>query len=187
MEILRRLGRRIGRTRFYQYRLMPWTTRLDRVLYPLTGGRLLSTGPVLYPTLLLTTVGRRTGEARTTPLFYVRDGERILLASSIRGAWAKNLLEHPGVSVRIGRRRARRVARPATDEEVATWWPRFTAFWPPYEVYRQRSGQRYVYVLEPVAAADRPAASVPDAAPTAGPAPTGSAAGTGSTRLTTRG
>lgn len=130
---------------------MPLTTRIDRVLYPLTGGRLLSTGPVLYPTLLLTTTGRRSGRPRTTPLFYVRDGDRLLLASSIRGAWARNLLEHPDVTAQVGRRRGGYRAREASAEEVERWWPRFVAFWPPYDDYAERSGTRFVYVLEPTA------------------------------------
>jgi deazaflavin-dependent oxidoreductase (nitroreductase family) len=120
------------------------------VVYPVSGGRLLSTGPVIYPTLLLTTIGRRSGRPRTTPLFYVRDGPRLLLASSILGAWAMNLLEHPQVSVQIGRRCGRYLAREATDEERAACWPRFTAFWPAYDDYAQRSGRRFVYVLDPL-------------------------------------
>ncbi len=149
MEKFRRFGRWVGRTRFYQYQLMPWSTRADRLLYPLSGGRLLCTGPVLFPTLLLTTTGRRTGRQRTTPLFYVRDGPRLLLASSIRGAWAQNLLAHADITAQVGGRRSRYLAREATDSERARYWPRFVAFWPAYEDYAQRSGTSFVYVLEP--------------------------------------
>jgi hypothetical protein len=38
--------------------------------------RLAVTGPPLFPVLLLTTTGRRSGEPRTTPVIYVRDGVR---------------------------------------------------------------------------------------------------------------
>jgi F420H(2)-dependent quinone reductase len=41
--------------------------RLDRFVYRLTGGRMVSAGPVLFPTLLLTTTGHRSGTPRTTP------------------------------------------------------------------------------------------------------------------------
>ena len=148
MHPFRWASRRVGRTRFFQYRVMPWTTRIDRLLYPRTGGRLLSTGPV-YPTLLLTTTGRKSGRPRTTPLFYLRDSDRILVASTIRGDWALNLLADPHVQVRLGRRRGGYVGREATERERDEWWPRFIAFWPAYDDYRARSGQAYVYVLEP--------------------------------------
>src|SRR4029453_18413146 len=44
-------------------------------------------------TLLLTTTGRRSGEQRTTPLIYGRDGDRYLVVASRGGAPA-----HPGLS-----------------------------------------------------------------------------------------
>src|SRR5262249_27011725 len=52
------------------------------------------------PTLLLTTTGRRSGEARTTPLIYGRDGNRYLVVASRGGApahpkWYENLTANP--------------------------------------------------------------------------------------------
>jgi deazaflavin-dependent oxidoreductase (nitroreductase family) len=135
---------------------------LDRALYGPTGGRLLSTGPA-FPTLLLTTVGRRSGRPRTTPLFFLRDGERILVASTVRGDWARNLLACPRVEVRIGRRRGRFLAREASEEEFERWWQRFTDFWPPYRDYQERSGRAYVYILEPDATAAVSIAAEPTA------------------------
>ena len=38
------------------------------------------------PTLLLTTRGRRSGEAHTLPLIYGRDGDRLLIVASRGGA-----------------------------------------------------------------------------------------------------
>ena len=38
------------------------------------------------PTLLLTTTGRKTGESRTTPLIYARDGDRYVIVASQGGA-----------------------------------------------------------------------------------------------------
>ncbi|MFJ5924580.1 nitroreductase/quinone reductase family protein [Kitasatospora sp. NPDC092948] len=50
----------------------------------------------ISPVLLLTAVGRRSGEPRTTPLVYHRDGERYLVFGSNGGAtehpqWYRNL------------------------------------------------------------------------------------------------
>jgi deazaflavin-dependent oxidoreductase (nitroreductase family) len=144
------LQRRFGRTRFYQYRVMPLMTRLDRYLYPRTNGRVLSMWPVRYPTVLLTTTGRRSGIARTFPIYAVADGERVLLATTVRGDWSLNLLATPRATVQWGRRRATYQARLASNPERDRVWPRFTAVWPGYDDYRSRSGRADVFVLEPI-------------------------------------
>jgi deazaflavin-dependent oxidoreductase (nitroreductase family) len=57
--------------------------------------------------VLLTTTGRHTGEPRTTPLMFHRDGDRVLVIASNIGApshpdWYLNLLARPQVTVEIG-------------------------------------------------------------------------------------
>jgi hypothetical protein len=59
-------------------------TKLHSFLYRATNGRLggyLAGGPVL----LLTTTGRRSGEERTVPLLYMRDGESFVVVGSNGG------------------------------------------------------------------------------------------------------
>ena len=51
-------------------------------------------------TLLLTTTGRRSGQTRTTPLIYGRDGDRYVVVASRGGApahpaWYENLTAQP--------------------------------------------------------------------------------------------
>jgi deazaflavin-dependent oxidoreductase (nitroreductase family) len=56
--------------------------------------------------LLLTTVGRKSGLPRVTPLVYEEQGDTIIVASA-RGQsadWLNNILADPKVSVRVGRR-----------------------------------------------------------------------------------
>jgi deazaflavin-dependent oxidoreductase (nitroreductase family) len=71
------------------------------------GGK-ASSGPFLgRPLLLLTTVGARSGESRTVPLVYTRDGERYVIIASKGGApthpaWYHNLLAHPTVTLEVG-------------------------------------------------------------------------------------
>jgi deazaflavin-dependent oxidoreductase (nitroreductase family) len=73
------------------------------------GGRATS-GPFLnapLPLLLLTTKGARTGEERTTPLVYTRDGGRYVIIASKGGAptnpaWYHNLLANPRVTLEVG-------------------------------------------------------------------------------------
>ena len=57
--------------------------------------------------LLLTTTGRRSGEPRTTPMMFHRDGDRVLVIASNVGAaahpdWYRNLAADPHVTVEIG-------------------------------------------------------------------------------------
>jgi deazaflavin-dependent oxidoreductase (nitroreductase family) len=57
-------------------------------------------------TLLLTTKGRRSGEERTTPLIYGKDGDRYVVVASKGGApenpdWYRNLSVNPAVEVQV--------------------------------------------------------------------------------------
>jgi deazaflavin-dependent oxidoreductase (nitroreductase family) len=67
-----------------------------------------SDGPMAgRPLLLLTTTGARSGQARTTPMMYIPDGDRLLVIASNAGApahpaWYHNLVAHPDVTVEVG-------------------------------------------------------------------------------------
>jgi deazaflavin-dependent oxidoreductase (nitroreductase family) len=59
------------------------------------------------PLLLLTTTGAKTAQPRTTPLMYVRDGDRLVIMASAAGApkdpdWYRNLVAYPEVTVELG-------------------------------------------------------------------------------------
>jgi F420H(2)-dependent quinone reductase len=89
-----------GGTRAGVWTIQHVTSPLDRWLYKATGGRLLSTGRPLGPIVLLTTTGRRTGTNRTTPVFHLRDGERVVLCNVNPGferpnPWTLNLRATP--------------------------------------------------------------------------------------------
>lgn len=55
-------------------------SRIDRWLIPASNGRLHTT--FSWPALPLTTTGAKSGQQRTTPLIYLRDGENIILIAS---------------------------------------------------------------------------------------------------------
>jgi F420H(2)-dependent quinone reductase len=89
-----------GGTRLGVWVIKHLVSPLDRRLYALTGGRLLTTGRPLGPILLLCTIGRRTGRIRTTPVFYLRDSERLVVCnvtpdSERANPWALNRRAHP--------------------------------------------------------------------------------------------
>jgi len=59
------------------------------------------------PLLLLTTTGARSGERRTTPLVYSRDGDRYVIIASMGGApkhpaWFHNVVANPEVTLEVG-------------------------------------------------------------------------------------
>jgi deazaflavin-dependent oxidoreductase (nitroreductase family) len=59
------------------------------------------------PMILVTTTGARSGQRRTSPLVYTRDGDRIFVVGSKGGApthpdWYHNLVANPRVDVEIG-------------------------------------------------------------------------------------
>src|SRR3954471_8397024 len=156
LQPYRRLVRRLGHQRWFAFALRQLGgARLDAWLYRRSRGRLSIAGPALFPVLLLTTIGRRTGRPRTTPVIYVRDGDRLIVASERFGqrrpaAWPLNLAARPEASVELPDGTARYRARPASAEEAHRHWPRLVAEWPAHETYRRRSGSRATFVLEPL-------------------------------------
>jgi deazaflavin-dependent oxidoreductase (nitroreductase family) len=72
--------------------------------------------------LLLTTTGRKSGNAHTTPMVYTREGDRLLVYASKGGApkhpvWYLNLVAHPEVVVEVGDQRYDATAAPLLGEE----------------------------------------------------------------------
>lgn len=152
-----RFVQRIGHSRAAAALIRAVGARLDGALYRLSGGRIKATGGG-SPVLLLTTTGRRSGRPRTTPVIYVRDGQRFVVSSESfgqqrRAAWPFNLDANPRASVQLGRRHLDVTARRATDAELTAYWPRLVEVWPAHETYFERSGQRHTFVLEPNAGA----------------------------------
>jgi hypothetical protein len=76
---VRGFAQRLGGTRVGVLAIGWVVSPLQRQLYRRTGGRFSLTGRA--PVLLLTTTGRRTGKARTVPLLYLRDGNRVVICN----------------------------------------------------------------------------------------------------------
>ncbi len=101
--------------------------RFHKYLYEKTDGRLgAHSGGV--PALLLTTTGRKSGQARTNGLTYCTDRGDLIVVASNGGsdrppAWLLNLEAEPTVTVRVGRRVFPATARVADPEERAHLWP----------------------------------------------------------------
>ncbi|SDS10897.1 nitroreductase/quinone reductase family protein [Actinopolymorpha singaporensis] len=141
-------------------RLFRMATGAHRALFTATKGRVL--GRTLgMPAIELITVGRRSGQERSTMLTVpVVDGDRLVLVASFGGddrhpAWYLNLRAHPTVRVTgFGTTRTMR-ARTAGEEERAALWPRIVASYRGYANYQTRTTRRIpVVVLEPVTDVD---------------------------------
>lgn len=105
-------------------------------------------------TLLLTTIGRKTGKRYTTPLIYRKHGDAYLVVASKGGddnppQWYVNLQANPEVDVQVlGDRFAAR-ARTATPEEKPAMWEAMAKTWPAYNDYQRKTGRVIpVVVLE---------------------------------------
>jgi deazaflavin-dependent oxidoreductase (nitroreductase family) len=105
--------------------------------------------------LLLTTVGRKTGQSRTNPLLYLADGPNYVVVGSNGGrpqppAWILNLTASPEVQLQVGRRRFAAEARRLAETEKSVMWPRLIAHypgWAHYQLLTERELQ--VVVLTP--------------------------------------
>nr|WP_246425283.1 nitroreductase family deazaflavin-dependent oxidoreductase [Streptomonospora nanhaiensis] len=107
-------------------------------------------------TLILTTVGRRSGQRRSTPLIYRTDGDAFVVVASKGGdpdhpLWYKNLLANPEAEIQVKADRYRVRARTADEDEKARLWPRMAATWPQYDEYQTKTERSIpVVVLDPV-------------------------------------
>jgi F420H(2)-dependent quinone reductase len=120
------------------------------VVYRLSRGRFLSRVAGM-PVLLLTTTGRRSGKARTTPLTFFRDKADLVVIASNGGAdeppdWSLNLRQNSRAVVKIGTHELTVRARTASTEERERLWVEITATYSGYARY-QRKTERLIPVL----------------------------------------
>jgi len=104
--------------------------------------------------LLLTTTGRKTGNATTTPLIYESDGDRYVIVASKGGApehpgWYKNLAKKPDVELQVKGEVFHARAHTAEGEERDRLWKLAAQQWPDYDEYAKRTDREIpVVVLE---------------------------------------
>jgi deazaflavin-dependent oxidoreductase (nitroreductase family) len=107
------------------------------------------------PTLLLTTTGRHSGERRTTPLIFGRDGDDYLIVGSVGGSpkhpgWYWNLQSDPSASIQVKGEHLDVVAQVASAEDKPRLWRIMNEVWPNYDVYQTRTDRDIpVVVLRP--------------------------------------
>jgi deazaflavin-dependent oxidoreductase (nitroreductase family) len=99
------------------------------------------------PLLLLTTTGAKSGQRRTTPTMYLRDGDRLLIFASKRGApthpaWYHNLVAHPQVTVEVGTETYEATATILTGEERDRLYARQAELYPQFGEYQANTTRK---------------------------------------------
>jgi deazaflavin-dependent oxidoreductase (nitroreductase family) len=142
MQLLKRLG--------VKNPIIHAMSRSHVWMYQRTGGRF--GGNPGFPSLLLTTTGRTSGQPRTVALLYLADGDRIVLVASYGGddkhpQWYRNLVANPRVTVQMGAEVRTMTAHEADDRERAGLWSRLNRGWPSFSSYQASTTRRIPIVI----------------------------------------
>ena len=129
---------------------------LDAFVLRLTRGKYTVTQVVGLPIIQLTTIGAKTGQARTIPLVSLIDGEKIVVIGSNFGqkhnpSWYYNLKAYPECEVHFNGRTDKYIARETDGDEREKYWQLAVSYYKGYDVYKIRAAHRKipVMVLEP--------------------------------------
>jgi deazaflavin-dependent oxidoreductase (nitroreductase family) len=101
---------------------------------------------------ILTTIGRKSGEPRESPLLFLQEGERIVLVASQGGRatnpmWYLNLVANPRVSFQTKRGKFELSAREATDAERDAYWPKLDAMYADFANYRSYTDRKIPIII----------------------------------------
>ena len=135
------------RTRFFRRfgpRIMP---PVEHLVARLTGGRAGPISGVIVPSLVLHTIGARSGQPRTTALMCcpVADGTILVTGSNFAAdshpAWSYNLLAHPDAEIDYDGSHTAVHAELIPDSERDAVWRLLDEQWPGYRGYERASGR----------------------------------------------
>jgi len=109
-------------------------------------------GPGILPVLLLTTIGRKSGESRTTPLIYKKvEGSYVIIASKggapSHPAWYLNLLDSPQCEIQVAHDHLTTGARTAQGDERESLWHQLAEIYPPYNDYQAATERKIPVVV----------------------------------------
>jgi deazaflavin-dependent oxidoreductase (nitroreductase family) len=106
--------------------------------------------------ILITTTGAKSGQQRTTPLVYSKDGARYVIIASMAGApnnpdWYHNLRAHPTATVEVGAEKFSVKASVTAGEERERLYNAQAAQMSVFNEYRKKTTREIpVFVLERV-------------------------------------
>ena len=132
--------------------VVKWMSAANTAIFRASGGRFGAKFLRGAPVFLLVTKGRKSGQPRTAPLLYLREGDDYVIVASKGGMshhplWFKNLEANPDATIEIGNQTIKVRARQASDEEKARLWPKLVAMYPDYADYQARTDRNIPVVL----------------------------------------
>jgi len=112
----------------------------------------LGGGKGMVPTLLLTTVGRKSGRDLTLPLIFGQSGSDYVVIASKGGApahpaWYLNLEANPEVQVQVKADKFTAHAHTATGTERAALWTKMVEIYGPYADYQKKTDRQIPVVV----------------------------------------
>lgn len=129
---------------------------IERFLTRITHGR-VQVSALLVPSLVLHTVGAKSGVVRDVPLMYTPDGRgrAVVAGTNFAGerhpAWTTNLLANPDADITVRGRRMPVHATPIPEAERDAAWATIERQWPGYRNYERESGRTVrLFRLQPV-------------------------------------
>jgi F420H(2)-dependent quinone reductase len=119
--------------------VLPRVLRIHDAVYQKTNGW-IGHRTLGIPSLLLHTVGAKTGVARTASLTYARDGGNYLIVASKGGdpkapGWYHNLKSNPNVEINVGPKRFGVTAKPVLPDD-----PDYGRLW---QIVNKNNSDRY--------------------------------------------
>jgi deazaflavin-dependent oxidoreductase (nitroreductase family) len=136
----------ITRTSVWRWAAPRVLPRVEQALGAVTG-RSVQVSSLVVPSLILTTIGAKSGLPRDTVLMYTPDGHgRAIVAgtnwaSPHHPAWTYNLLAYPEAEIQVrGRRYAVRASLIEGDARDRVW-RHLESQWPEYRAYERDSGR----------------------------------------------
>jgi deazaflavin-dependent oxidoreductase (nitroreductase family) len=101
---------------------------------------------------ILTTIGRKSGEPRESPLLFLQEGQRIVLVASQGGRatnpmWYLNLVANPSVTFQTKDGHHTLTAREATDAERDEYWPKLDAMYADFANYRSYTDRKIPIII----------------------------------------
>ena len=150
VNAIHRQAENFARSRVGAWYFINVAMRIDRVLLPVSGGRLsMGFGQQVG---LLETTGAKSGERRRIPLLYLRDGNHVVLVASKGGnvkhpAWYHNLKANPDVTLEVGTDKYAATAMLTSGEERERLYTAQAKELPIFNRYAEKAAPRVIPVF----------------------------------------
>ena len=159
VDVVRAVIAPLTRTRVFRRVIGPvFLPPIERFVAWISRGR-VQLSALLVPSLVLHSVGAKSGIVRDVPLMYTPDGQgrAIVAGTNFAGerhpAWTTNLLANPDADITVRGRRMPVHATPIPDDERDAAWATIERQWPGYRNYERESGRTVrLFRLQPVRA-----------------------------------